>query len=293
MLTACGDARSNDTAADVDGTEVSRADYEDLLQYLTANPGYSPASQADPRPAPSPATPGVRLLAVMVLDTAGTEFLADSGESITDADRQAVLDTIAGERPGTRLRQDVLDLLVDQQAGAAARGRILAPDVADLERRYDELAGRDGRDVRAPHRRRVGGRRRRTCSRTSPTAPTSPSWPGDVSIEPAAAETGGALEAGDGSACIPLRPGPAALDPLFVAGARTAVPGSPTGPVESSFGWHVIEARPWDEVEESVVALYDQAAGELGFAGYLATADIDVDPRYGRWDPLVQTIVAL
>ena len=115
----------------------------------------------------------------------------------------------------------------------------------------------------------------------------------EVSIEPAAAQTGGALQGDDGSACIPLAQAQGAVDPLLVAGAAGAVPGSPTGPVESSFGWHVVEARPWDEVEESVVALYDQAAGDVGFTGYLATADIEVDPRYGRWDPLVQTIVAL
>ncbi len=270
---------------------MSRADYEDLLQYLTDNPDIT-GVQADPATGTVAGDTGRQLLAVMVLDTASTEFLADSGESVTDADRQAVLDTIAEDDPAQGLRQDVLDLLVDQQAGAAARGRIQAPEVADLERRYGESpAGTGVMCVR--HIVVESEAAADDVLEDLADGADFAELAGEVSIEPAAAETGGALEGGDGSACIPLAQAQGAFDPLFVAGAAGAVPGSPAGPVESSFGWHVIEARPWDEVEESVVALYEQAAGDLGFAGYLATADIDVDPRYGRWDPLVQTIVAL
>ena len=121
VLTACGDARSNDAAAEVDGTEVSRTDYEDLLQYLTNETDIT-GVQEDPATGTVPGDTGRQVLAVMVRDTASREFLAGSGESITDADRQTVLDTIAQDDPARALRPDVFDLLVDQQAGAAARG---------------------------------------------------------------------------------------------------------------------------------------------------------------------------
>ena len=62
--------------------------------------------------------------------------------------------------------------------------------------------------------------------------------------------------------------------------------------METPFGWHVIEARPFDEIADSLTPLYDEQAGELLFAGFLATADIHVDPRYGRWDARRATVVA-
>ena len=51
--------------------------------------------------------------------------------------------------------------------------------------------------------------------------------------------------------------------------------------------------RPFDEVAEPLEALFAEQAGELMFAGFLASTDVQVDPRYGRWDPLTSTVVAL
>ena len=67
----------------------------------------------------------------------------------------------------------------------------------------------------------------------------------------------------------------------------------PVGPLETTLGWHVVERRPFDEIAEPLEALFAEQAGELLFAGYLASADVQVDPRYGRWDPLTSAVVAL
>ncbi len=112
------------------------------------------------------------------------------------------------------------------------------------------------------------------------------------SIDPAAAESGGAIESGD-RACLPTAEASQGTDPAFVAAAVTSTPGEPVGPVQTPFGWHVIEARPFDEIADSLIAVYDEQAGELMFAGFLASADVTVNPVYGRWDGVSGTVVAL
>lgn len=53
------------------------------------------------------------------------------------------------------------------------------------------------------------------------------------------------------------------FDPDFTAGALLAKPGIATGPVKSSFGYHVILIRPFVEVATDISALLEANAGEL------------------------------
>ena len=52
-------------------------------------------------------------------------------------------------------------------------------------------------------------------------------------------------------------------------------------------------ARPYDEISESLTALYEAQAGQMLFGAYLTAVDVHIDPRYGRWDPFAKTVVAL
>ena len=67
----------------------------------------------------------------------------------------------------------------------------------------------------------------------------------------------------------------------------------PTDPVQSEFGWHVILVRPYDEVADDLLTLVSTAPGDAALTGELATADVSVDPRYGRWDPVRGDVVSL
>ena len=67
------------------------------------------------------------------------------------------------------------------------------------------------------------------------------------------------------------------------------MPGEPVGPVQTQFGWHVILARPYDEVASAV----DTAVGQQLFDEHMATIAIEVDPRYGRWDSDERSVVPL
>lgn len=115
----------------------------------------------------------------------------------------------------------------------------------------------------------------------------------DRSLDESTAANGGALASAE-NACVPLRTLAQGFDPGF-AGAVFAAEGDRLiGPAESSFGWHVILHRPWDEVADSVVALHTETdSGGYLLDGRIATADVDVNPSYGAWDRLGGTVLPL
>ena len=51
----------------------------------------------------------------------------------------------------------------------------------------------------------------------------------------------------------------------------------------------MILARPYEEVAAGV----DPVVGQELLDDHLAEAEVQVDPRYGRWDPAARLIVAL
>jgi len=113
------------------------------------------------------------------------------------------------------------------------------------------------------------------------------------STDPTAVDNGGAIADVDNE-CVSLQTVLQGFDPGFTAGVLLGTAGVPSGPYESSFGWHVIMHRPWDEVGDSVVALHQQGeSGVLLFDGFASTAEVTIDPRMGAWDPVAASVVAV
>ena len=106
----------------------------------------------------------------------------------------------------------------------------------------------------------------------------------DVSIEPSAAETGGSLGASPTNPCQRLQDAQLTLDGDFVTAAVRARAGVPTGPVKTSFGWHVILNRPFDEIATPLAATLADGTGVLLLGGWMATADIEIDSKFGTWN---------
>lgn len=286
VLAGCGDGRASGTAASVDGTTVSRDQYEELLQVFVANAELT-GLQEDVATGTVAADQGRQWLSLLVIDAARREFLTAADESVTDADRQTVLAQVNQDDPVLDFPEDLLNLLVDQQAAGAALGRAAA-STGDVQARYEASPVAVGvlcvrhilleteEDARAVLEELAAGADFAELAT-------------ERSIEPAAAQTGGAIEPQAGQPCFALSDAETALDPTFVAGAARAVPSTPTEPVQTAFGWHVILARPYAEVGPAV----EVAAGQQLFDQYLSTAEVEVDPRYGRWDPAERAVVAL
>jgi hypothetical protein len=284
-LAGCGTFSDNDAAASVDGTEISRDDFEDTLTVLAAN-SESTGIEEDIATGSVPGDTGRNVLNVLVTATASEQYLAAAGEAVSDAERDAVDSSLADDSPLRGLPDDVFELVVDLQAAGAARGRVAA---ADAEAKYEASPA----DLGVMCVRHIVVEDEETAAEVLAELEDGADFAelaAERSVEPSAAQTGGALaNPQTGEPCLTIEAAEASFDPAFVAGARAAVPGQPTEPVESSFGWHVILARPFDEVEESVVAIH----GSQLFADYLAQADINVDPRYGRWDGESGQVVGL
>jgi parvulin-like peptidyl-prolyl isomerase len=109
------------------------------------------------------------------------------------------------------------------------------------------------------------------------------------SIEPGADKSGGSLGNGD-QPCQPLATLQTSFDKDFMIGAVAAKPGIATGPVKSSFGYHVILSAPFADVKDSVATVVAENPGPTLLAGFMSTADIKVSSTYGVWNGATATI---
>ena len=284
-LAGCGTFSENNAAATVDGTEISRADFEDTLTVLAAN-SETTGIEEDLDTGSVAGDAGRGVLNVLVAATASDQYLAANGEAVSAAEREAVDASLAADSPLRGLPDDVFELVLDLQAAAAARGRVAA---ADAQARYEASPAELG-VICVRHIVVEDEAAATEVLAELDDGADFPELAAERSTDENAAQTGGALiDPQSGEPCLTSAAAEASFDPALVAGARAAVPGQPTEPVESSLGWHVILARPFAEVEESVVAIH----GSQLFADYLAEADINVDPRYGRWDAESGQVVGL
>ena len=114
---------------------------------------------------------------------------------------------------------------------------------------------------------------------------------GKFSIEPNAKQSGGALTGAD-NACMKLSEYQTNFDADFTAGALKAKPGIASGPVKSSFGYHIIYVRPFVEVAADISTLLAIDPGELLLTGFIATSKINIDSTYGRWNAASGSIIS-
>lgn len=279
VLASCGVIPSSDTAFTVEDTSWSREKFNDFLtelidaQQITAFGGGANAEDAR----------GVAT--ILIRQEALNAFLATQGESITDADREALLANVTPEDPFYSYSETLQNTLLQINASETALSRVKMPTTDALKALYNTLPTRAGvlclshivvqtrTDAMKALRRLNSGEDFATVAR-------------EVSIEPAALQTGGVLtNQNDNNPCFTLdgirQEG---FDPLFVAGAMSARAGIPTGPVKSTFGYHVILNAPWEQVADAVSALVEASPGNVLNEGYLVSSAITVASSIGTWN---------
>ncbi len=282
-LAACG---STDNAATYNDVDILSADLEQTVtDFVAIGEAQSTNGVVD-----AEAVRG--LLTSLIRAEAVNQVIADAGESVTEEDLASAREQLT-EQGADALPQTLRELIVKLNAAQAVLGRVQAPSPEDIAQRYNSNPKSLG--MLCVRHLVVNDESTADTAReelgNNPTDEEFASVAGKYSTEPNAKESGGALT-GQSGECIAINEWQSSFDPDFVAGALAARTGIPTKPVKSSFGWHVIFIRPFTAVSESVSANFAEASGEYLLLGALADADISVASRYGRWDPLVGTVVA-
>ena len=80
------------------------------------------------------------------------------------------------------------------------------------------------------------------------------------------------------------------FDPDFVNAALALQPGEISGPVHTQFGWHIIylktkDVAAFDDVREQLRSSQGGSVFNDWFAEQLDATTVDVNPRFGRFDP--------
>ncbi|MGH9272466.1 MAG: peptidylprolyl isomerase, partial [Ilumatobacteraceae bacterium] len=283
-VAACSDTRSNDAAAEVGGASISRERYEDLMRELAANPEVF-GIQEDFETGTIAADVGRNVLSALVSNVASADLLETRGVTIAEADRQAIIEGFGPQAEGAP--PNVLELEVDRVASGQAIGR-LTGESGEAQAAY-EAAPADVGVICVRHILLDTEEEATEVVAELDAGADFSELAAERSTDPSAAANGGAIEASPEQPCIALEQAQGSLDPVFTAAAIEAVPGTPIGPVQTSFGWHVILARPYEEVAAAV----DPIVGQRLLDEHLADVDVQIDPRYGRWDAATGAVVAL
>ncbi len=108
------------------------------------------------------------------------------------------------------------------------------------------------------------------------------------SIDPSAKQSGGDL------GTLPA----SQLDPAFAEAALALEPGQISEPVQTQYGWHVIllvdaKTTPFEQVRDQIAGQAQAQAFDGWIRKQLATADITVNPKYGRLDETTGEVVPI
>lgn len=291
VLALSGCATLDDNAATADGTEISRSAFDDVADdYFSRSDVFGTAAPSDGRIDGDQAR---LLLGAMVRQQIFHDLLADARVDV-DAERQTSLDALLVNPGFDTLGAPILELIVDSDNSfiSQALKAVPAPSSSELEAMY----ARDPLSVGMVCLRHILVESEAEAAEAVDRLTAGESFAqlaSELSTDVTTAVDGGAITSGSND-CIPLRViaqgfDPAFADAVFRTGGHTII-----GPVESSFGWHVIAHRPWEEIADSVTALHTDAdSGGYQLDGRLATADIDVNPEFGIWDPMLNGVVPL
>jgi hypothetical protein len=287
LTTGCSTFTNTDRVATVNGTEISRDEYDEVAEDYFAHPEMFDAPPIEDGHVSAEVARS--LVGAMVLDSVLRQTL---GDAEVDAASDEFLGSLPQDDPMRGLSPEIQSLFGAASARAALLAEVPSPDPAELEQRYDQSPGQLGlfcvRHILVASRAEADDVRARLADGADFAALAA-----ELSTDPTAAQNGGAIEGSTGP-CMTFGEALGTLVPQFTMGALQGSPDAPPAPIETEFGWHVLMHRPWSEVGDAVTAAHTAgASGELQFVHALLEADVEVDPTYGIWDSGTISVVPL
>jgi parvulin-like peptidyl-prolyl isomerase len=287
MLVSCSSMDSIDSVATVNGKELGRDEFEDLVAMLNEAEIFTltngELTSEDAR----------QVLLTMISAEVVRGILADYDIEVTDADRETYR---AQLQEGGQLEgySDALkDYAINLYAEQGALSNIEALTDAEIEELYDSEPGAAG--VMCLRHLVVEAEDTALEALAEYEGGTEfAEVAGKYSTEPNAVTSGGALrDTTNDNDCISVVQYQRQFDMDFVRGALTAEAGAVVGPIKSSFGYHLIESRSFDDVKESLSKIFESNTGASLADAALLNSDVRVDSSFGKWDASSGVIVDL
>lgn len=321
-VSACSDSTTSGTALTVNGTEVSQQVIEDEIDDLVSYAKSAPESQfytavfgedASEETVTTAFTAQVlqeRVVSIIIndefeergleitqedRDAAEAQFASQLAPQPTDA-TQTTADPAAGQAVFDSFSEEFQDFEITFNARAAVLSEALAAEAQEDSEVTDE-------DVRAYYDANQDQFTQNCASHilvddeataTDLKAQLDAGADFATLAQENSTDTGSGAQGGD-LGCQ----APGTFVPEFEAAIDAATEGEVTDPVQTEFGYHLIlvnskGVQAFEDVEEQIRTQLETPADDplnTFLADALANADVEVNPRYGSWDPETQTVV--
>jgi len=281
-LTACGSVSSSSDAFSVNGTGYAQDDFNKLSEALislgqfTAVDGKMKGEDA------------VNILRTLVRYEAFLQFIEENDVKILESDKAEVLKNANADEKFPTYPKELQDVLVNFNIADVTLRKMTPPAIGEIEKLYSDSPASAG-VLCLSHILVKTEAEAKTVLADLKSGTKFADVAAKKSIEPGADKSGGSLANGD-QPCQALANLQTSFDKDFMIGAVAAKPGVPTGPVKSSFGYHVILSAPFADVKDSVATVVAENPGTTLLAGYMSKTDIKVNSTYGVWNGATATI---
>ena len=281
-LTACGSVSSSSDAFSVNGTGYAQDDFNKLSDVLIS------AGQFTAVNGKFKSEDAIVVLRTLIRYEAFLQFIEDKNVKILESDKVEVLKSANADEKFPTYPKELQDVLVNFNLADVTLRKMTPPAIGEIEKLYSDSPASAG-VLCLSHILVKTEAEAKTILADLKSGTKFADVAAKKSIEPGADKSGGSLANGD-QPCQALASLQTSFDKDFMIGAVAAKPGVPTGPVKSSFGYHIILSAPFADVKDSVATVIAEGPGTALLAGYMSKTDIKVNSTYGVWNGATATI---
>jgi hypothetical protein len=281
-LTACGSVSSSSDAFSVNGTGYAEEDFNKLSDVLIT------AGQFTAINGKIKSEDAIVVLRTLIRYEAFLQFIEENNVKILESDKAEVLKNANADEKFPTYPKELQDVLVNFNIADVTLRKMTPPAIGEIEKLYSDSPASAG-VLCLSHILVKTEAEAKTVLADLKSGAKFADVAAKKSIEPGADKSGGSLANGD-QPCQALANLQTSFDKDFMIGAVASKPGVPTGPVKSSFGYHVILSAPFADVKDSVATVVAENPGTTLLAGYMSKTDIKVNSTYGVWNGATATI---